>query len=395
MTGQIKNMFIGLFVIVACLLIVGLILFIEPGVGDGKQIIRVHFTNINGISVGTRVLLAGKQVGEVASIEEVPQARTQKLDEFGHVYFYLVTLKIDSHVTVFASDKFTTSTSGLLGEKAVNIIPEPFKKGSTHMVLSESSQVYADSGDLLENAFNELAALSEKVEEALDHVIDWMNEYGHDVGSAVQSFGNASSEIARAAKTFNDLKVPQEIHETVTAMNNTFSSVNNMIAELEESHFSYNISSIANNINDVSSIMAQGKGTVGKLFMEDTIYIQASSAMSKINMIMDDINNYGLVFWQNKHWQREREQRVAAYQSLRNPKDFSRYITEESNAINQSLSRLIVLADQATETDNQDAFIDNKSLWKNLEELKQQLDVLQNNVEYYIQALNAEIEKAQ
>lgn len=69
MNEQIKNMLIGLFVVIACSLIVGIILFIEPSVGDGKQKLIVRFSNINGISVGTRVVFAGKPVGEVVDIE--------------------------------------------------------------------------------------------------------------------------------------------------------------------------------------------------------------------------------------------------------------------------------------------------------------------------------------
>ena len=75
MGEQTKNMLIGIFVVAACFLIVSLILFLKPSVGDGKQTLYVRFSNINKINVGTRVMFAGKPVGEVVAIDEIYNAR--------------------------------------------------------------------------------------------------------------------------------------------------------------------------------------------------------------------------------------------------------------------------------------------------------------------------------
>lgn len=386
-------MLIGLFVVVACFLIVGIVLFIKPGVGNGRQVIKVHFTNINGINVGTRVLLAGRPIGEVYSIEQIPQAREQTQNEFGQVYFYLVTLHIDSHVTIFTSDKIAISTSGLLGEKQVDIIPRPFLRSTKNIVVTENSEIYAESGDLLESAFNEISALSNKMEEALDRVINWMDQYGGDLGAAIQSFGRASSEIAKTVKSLNDLNVPQQIHDTIASVQTGFQKVNDMLDVLGEGNFSKNLAITMSNFSDVSSTIADGKGTVGRLIEDDTLYIQVSAAVSKMNRLMDDMNNYGLLFWHNKKWLRSREERLAVYQQLNNPQAFRYYLNQESESINASLSRLNELAKRAEETDNASTFTDNPELWKNLKTLKEELEVLQNNVDYYIQELNNQIKQ--
>jgi phospholipid/cholesterol/gamma-HCH transport system substrate-binding protein len=388
MQNQIKNMLIGLFVVVACFLIAGLILFIQPGVGNGKQVIKVHFTNINGINVGTRVLLAGRQIGEVYSIDQIPQAREQIQNEFGNVYFYLVTLHIDSSVTLFTSDKVIISTSGLLGEKQIDVIPQPLVKASKHLVVTENSQIYADSGDFLESAFNTLSELSNKVEDTLDRIISWVDQYGHDLGSAIQAFGRASSEIAKIAKSCNELEIPKEIHETLNSVNSSISYVNEMLEEMHEGNFAKNLTLTISNMSELTDSIAHSKGTVGRLINEDGIYIQATATLSKINHLMDDVNNYGLLFWHNKRWLRSREERLAAYQQLNSPEAFRYYITQESESINQSLSRLNEIAKRAEETKNQESLTQNPNLWKNLNNLKQKLDELQINVSYYIEELN-------
>ena len=165
MIDYMKNMLIGLFVVVACALIVGIILFLEPSVGDGKETLVVRFSNVNGLSLGTRVMFAGKPVGEVVAIEQIKQAREQPTDELGQVYFYQLILHVDSSVHVYNTDEITVQTSGLLGEKSIAIIPRSPPKGVKPTLITASTPVYAESVDPLESAFNELSQLSDKVEE--------------------------------------------------------------------------------------------------------------------------------------------------------------------------------------------------------------------------------------
>src|SRR3990172_11470882 len=75
MGEQTKNMLIGVFIIAACTLIVGLIMFLRPSVGDAKQTLYVRFSNINKVNIGTRVLFAGKAVGQVTKIDPIYHAR--------------------------------------------------------------------------------------------------------------------------------------------------------------------------------------------------------------------------------------------------------------------------------------------------------------------------------
>ena len=106
MGEQTKNMLIGVFVIASCAVIIWLILFLKPGVGDGKQTIYVRFSSINQINVGTRVLFAGKPVGEVVAIQEIYDARQKPIaDVLGEIYCYQLVLKVDSSVKVYDTDE--------------------------------------------------------------------------------------------------------------------------------------------------------------------------------------------------------------------------------------------------------------------------------------------------
>src|ERR1700722_15350941 len=102
--NSVKNMLIGVFIIAACSLLIGIVMFLKPSVGDGKKTLYVRFANINAIDIGTRVTYAGKPVGEVVAISEIYHARSQPVDSEGHFYFYQLTLKVDSSVVVYNTD---------------------------------------------------------------------------------------------------------------------------------------------------------------------------------------------------------------------------------------------------------------------------------------------------
>ena len=124
MTEEAKNILIGAFVIVACTIFVWVLLFLHPSSGDAAKTIHVRFDNINKVSIGTRVTLAGRPVGEVISIKTVKQARSDRGRKRGPVYLYELTLGIDSHATVYDSDRISIHTAGLLGERSIAITPQ-------------------------------------------------------------------------------------------------------------------------------------------------------------------------------------------------------------------------------------------------------------------------------
>src|SRR5271154_2662021 len=102
MGEQTKNMLIGVFVIATCGVIIWLIMFLKPTVGNGKETLYVRFSTINQLNIGTRVLFAGRPVGEVFAIQEIHDARKKPIaDALGEIYYYQLVLKVDSSVKVY------------------------------------------------------------------------------------------------------------------------------------------------------------------------------------------------------------------------------------------------------------------------------------------------------
>lgn len=383
MATQIKNMLIGLFVVVGCILIIGIILFIKPSVGDGRQVIKVRFANINGIAVGTPVTYAGQPIGEVATIHQVTDARQQAVNEYGQVYPYVLTLRIDSGYTIFSTDEITVATQGLLGEKYVLISPRPLKKGQVAHVITSKDVVYADSSDLLESAMNEISALSEKVDQTLNRFIRWIDKYGDDLGIAIQNAGDAANQIAMAVESFNNLGVMQDVKDSLANIATTFGQLDQIVYNMNQDGFFTNLSIICNNLGHSTTTIAEGKGTLGKIIESDGLYLQLDALMTKANMALNDINQYGFLFQYNKEWQRRRAKLMAEANRIKSPKAFQAYMNQEVDQINATLERMHSLTDRF----DTDQLAENKRFKTKLIELMQQIDSLQSQVKVYNEEL--------
>ena len=326
---QTKNMLIGAFIIVACALFVSFILFLRPSVGDEGQTLTLRFSDINNVGVGTRVLFAGRPVGEVVSIEEIPDGRKQPVDELGRVYTYQLKIKIDSGVKVYDTDEVTIQTSGLLGEKSIGIIPKAAPPGVTPILISKKP-IYADSIDPLENALVQISDVAVEMERAFKLAADWLETNDEDMTAMIQ------------------------------------------------------------NIKSITADISDGKGTLGKLIHEDGLYVRFNGLMTKLDTVLDDVNHYGLLFHSNKGWQRTRQRRITQLHALDTPQGFQTYFDGELKNINLSMGRLKMLLEKAEEGPSRQCIMDSASFKRDFQEFKSDVDALSENIKLFNQQLTKE-----
>lgn len=382
-TNQLKNMLIGLFVLIASSIIIGIILFIRPSVGDGKQTIKVRFENINGISVGTPVTYAGKPIGEVFAIFQVSDARQQGSNGIGQVYPYLLTLKIDSSYVIFTTDEITVQTQGLMGERYVAIIPRPLKNGEVAQIATSKDLLYASSNDLLESIMTDLSAVSSKLQDTLDKVNKWIDKYGDNLGSAFQSFDKTVAEIGKMISDVNTFGVIQDVKDTMLYLSQAIQQVDAILGDLREDNFFDHVAHIGASIDRITKMVATGRGTLGKIIAEDGLYLQIDALFTKANTILNDMNHYGLLFQYNKEWKRNRLKMMSEAARIQDPVAFQEYMNRQVDEINLILGRMAMLTDQCTaqelaaSCDFREKFV----------QLMQQLNSFQDRVRLYNQEL--------
>jgi phospholipid/cholesterol/gamma-HCH transport system substrate-binding protein len=399
-TDKMKNILIGFFVTAAVTIVVGMILFLEPKVGDGKKLLRVRFANIAGIVVGTRVAFAGKPVGEVLHIKEIPDARDHP-DELGRVFFYELTLKTDSSVEIYDTDEIAVRSLGLMGEKSVAILP---KSGKSATLITDEI-IYANSIDPLENTFNQMTKACNRIEGTVAHVDAWFQENSAPLSTTIGSFNEAISHINGTFSLLEEKQIIPTLRHSADLLNDNLRYLRSALTDdqilqkiahlaehLDEAARTFNVDGAAalRNLNQVSRDLASGKGTVGRLFAREDFYLHLNSLMSKAETLMNDINHYGILFQYDKTWQRSRTKKANFLKALETPKEFRAYFDGEVDAITTSLGRLSELLDRADNADEKTKIAENENFKKQFAALLRSAESLTDSIKLYNEGLTAE-----
>lgn len=394
---QMKTMLIGLFVIVGIGLLVGVILFLEPASGNREQVLFVRFSNINGINSGTRVLFAGRAIGEVSAIETIPNARKQVINEMGDVYFYQLVLRIDSHIEVFNTDQVVVTTSGLLGEKSIEITPRIPPKGVIPQRVTDKTPIYAESIDTIESAFSQIHSLADTMEVAFAKLSDWIDENGGALGKAIRSFDGAMAEASAVLSDVRKSQVVEAAKAMIVSMTTTSNEIESTLKQMHQEKIFDNVAvtmehakNIATNFDIISKEITEGKGTIGHLVMDSDMYLEVNSILTKANALMNDVNHYGLLFNLNKEWQRTRLKRATLLNALQTPQEFRAYFENEVDSINTAMARLSVLIERAENGPEREAIIKSRLFRDDFANLMRKVDMMLNNLKLY----NEQLEEA-
>ncbi len=381
MPASIKNVLIGIFVFTAAAIIVFMLLFLHPSVGDNAKTLRVRFNDIDKVNVGTRVTFAGKPVGEVVSITELPDARTSRQAKNGEIYVYELVLKVDSGVEVFNSDVILLRTSGLLGERNVEINPQPLKEGeklinvedqilyaaiaaSVEDTMKEISQVAQTFGMLLQDFHLVMEdikkeAVVAKVAQAVDHVVNitqaldqperWhqlIDNLGHLSTRAKASWDQFDASLQnvygltdKAYKSWPTVDASlQNVYHLTDRASHSFDKVDQILEETYAAAHQADL--LAEKANYLIDYTAAGKGTVGQLLVGNEFYLRLKSILHKGEVVMDDMNRFGLLYHLDKRWQRLQGRRLGLLEKLSCPNAFAKYFNNEMDQISDSLSRV-------------------------------------------------------
>lgn len=379
MVDQVKNFMIGLFVLAALAIIVFILLFLHPSVGDEQRELRVLFADVDKLSVGTRVTFAGKPVGEVVAINEVPGADHFRSAHDGRVYVYELILKIDSGVNVYKTDTIAARTSGLLGEKSVAIIPRPLPSGE-QLVLVNNDVVFAEESGSVEETFKDFSKIADKFSKLLDDLsssIETMNKE--------KMWDSLNDTIKNLDSITTAINKPKELSETLTNLHRLSEKANRSWKKVDES-LDHLVKTSADANQIIASIRA-GEGTIGRLVATEDLYLRLNAILSKADVTMNDINHYGLLFHSDKGWQRLRARRMNLLTKLQCPQEFRNYFNDEVDQIFTSLGRVTSVLDETEGTCPPFALAENRDFSKVFAELLRRVKELEESLNMYNQQL--------
>lgn len=428
MTEKAKTILIGCFIIIACLATIGVLLFLRPSVGDGKKKLFVCFTSIEKIQIGTRVTFAGQAVGEVIAIDPIYDARSQPTGRQGHVCFYELELAIDSHTVVYDTDEVTVHTTGLLGERTIAIIPKAVKKGQPSYPVTDQV-MYGKSGDPVEEMLTQITSIGNKAGETFDHLNEILEQNKAEIPVALKAIKDAATQIRGSFAMINSTHLVENVSEAVQSVQEASKQFHHLLADLNEKKVADSISRVSHNLVEITDALNQSgdlrsivsnvkeitgtlheklpcilqdckkitsnfatfseamspEGSIAKFFRSDEFYLQTTDIMSKINVLLNDVNNYGVLFHLNKTWQRERMIRMNLFSRLSCPESFKYYFDQEMSRITLSLSRIEMSLQKARCNRTSNALFKDKEFNATFSELINRLADIEETLQIYRQ----------
>lgn len=426
MKERTKSILIGLFVLTALVAVSLSIIFLNPRLGNGEQTLHIRFPNIDKISTGTRVTYAGKAVGEVKTIHSL---KPLAISPTGEVYPYELKIQIDSSVPVYTTDEISIHTSGLLGERSIEITPKIIP-GKPAERVPNNGLVYSAKGASLEDTVAEFSNLTNKAEEVLDEINSILKSNYEGIKATMDALEQGVSRFDSILKVVQDVNLVETLQKTLQEVqtglatlndNKFFHTVGDISSNLSSitdamnrpaslSNIVDNASILTNEFNRMCPTIAKGvthfadsgesfhsiltkidnkEGTIGKLLADDSLYLGARGIMTKTEVLMDDVNHYGFLFHLNKSWQRQRTRRANQFLELSSAKDFQNYFQQELNQIETSLSRVSWVMDRAQEEQGNNSLVENSQFNKAFLELLRKVQ----NVEDRLDAYNSHLQQ--
>ena len=249
----------------------------------------VVYDNVEGLVASNPVTINGFKIGNVQKIS-LSDDGTNKLE---------IKLMVDNEVEFSKSSKAELYETGLIGGKAIAIIPN-----------YEDSSI-AESGDYLQGTIKpgltelvnqKLTPLQEKLESAIlnaDNVMLNINELLSDdtktsLQQSILNFKNISESLYETTNNVNSiiLKNSNAIENSLNNIESSSKNINEITQSVSDANISdliLKLNSTVTNFNLALSKINNGNGSITKLLENDAIFNNLEKATSELEALINDI----------------------------------------------------------------------------------------------------------
>jgi phospholipid/cholesterol/gamma-HCH transport system substrate-binding protein len=284
---------IGITGIITVLVIIWGINYLKGrNVLSSNYMLIATYDQVDGLEPSAKVMMNGFKIGTVDNI---------LFDTEAEVPFTLF-LEIEKKYRIRQGSKAEIFSADLLGSKAVQISPS--REG---VFLEDGDAIYGDvAANMFSSLLDEASPLLVSIRAAvqtLDSTGTALNQILGDpavrsmIGNLDRATGSLNKQLDATgdlAKTFENLKIISEgIGSQNESIKNTIASLESISAKLEHSDIDSLILSlniVSSNLAGITSSMEQGKGTIGKLIYEDSLYRQLGQLISDLDSLVIDLN---------------------------------------------------------------------------------------------------------
>lgn len=248
----------------------------------------VEFDNVEGLSPSAPVTISGLAVGKVTAIKL--HHETAKLT---------VEIQIKSDFPISKSSVVNLYEPGFIGGKQLQIIPN----------LEDKSE--AETGDILKSgvvpgmlsAFGDkLAPVQKKVELVLvsaDSLINNLNDVldaktKNNLKASIENLNQTMAQFSKTTKSINEMLDANKgkvngIVTNFSTISSNFSKVSDTIAKANLGQAVRDLEKTLQGVNKVVADLEKGKGTMGKLLKDETLYNNFNKTSKELELLLQDL----------------------------------------------------------------------------------------------------------
>ncbi|MCK5787558.1 MAG: MCE family protein [Chlamydiia bacterium] len=306
---------------------------------NGNLDMNIMLSSSENIYAGTSINYAGKKIGLIKNIKYCPMSADNVK------YYYKAKIKIDKNIKITADDNVVISSSGMLGEKVINIIPGEDSNQDSR-ILQKNDIMYAKIQRSVTDTANSINDMANAATYALNNVNNVINDKRSEANDILENIKNISQNINKISSQINDTYLISRINSTNDNLNKVLGELKDSLEELNNRNLWAKISDIANNVRNITdaiayvmasqnidiaalthninnilsqvgTALANKESSISLLINNKDLYSSISDMILGVRNLIYDVNRYGMFFKGNKHWQRERLPKISNPQALK------------------------------------------------------------------------------
>lgn len=254
---------------------------------DTSKKLYVVYESVEGLEPSSLIKLKGVTVGKVNSYKFLDNRKV------------VVEMSITSNYPISKSSIAELTGSSPLGGKEIVIIP------------NDEDQQLAESGDYLKASSKlgltdalakQIEPLKDKIEKLLDNsntlfanFNDVLNEKTKsNLKNSIAELNKTMTEFSAASKNLNQLLAENKtkLNSTVSNIDKTtanFAVISDSLSKANLGQTVKNLEKTLANVDKLMNDMEQGKGTMGKLMKDETLYNNFTKTSKELELLLQDL----------------------------------------------------------------------------------------------------------
>lgn len=286
-----KEAKVGILALVsAAILYLGFNFLKGSDVFSGMNEYHVTYQNVDGLVTSNAVMLNGLQVGKVQSIDIVPEKNNQ----------LLVTLSVNRSIKVTEGTIASLADNGFLGGKNINLYLANNKKyletggelvskteqGISALIKEKTLPVMSNVDTLI----NQLKNIATKFDSTGLYLNKLLKTSDKSIASLNSSISGTLAENRANLKgiTTNMNALTANLIETEKGVKPLMGKMGSVVDSLNALKLGEAVASTKKSLATLQNIMdgiQQGKGTIGKLMKNDSVYINLNRTMADLDRL--------------------------------------------------------------------------------------------------------------